>query len=117
MKDIMVVMILIENVLRLFDDAKGLLLVRDLRNCHVVVCVTIAIAIVGSRSGSSCCCCGVPISILSIVGSRSGSSCCGLPVALGGKDVMVTNMLIQNVLMSLLMIKDCWGKQTKTNTS
>ena len=48
----------------------------------------IAIAIVGSRSCCSCCC-GDLIAIDS-VGSRSGCCCCGVPVALGGKDVMVT---------------------------
>ena len=39
---------------------------------HVVVCVTIAITIVGSRSGCSCCC-GVLIAI-AIVGSLSGTA-------------------------------------------
>ena len=61
---------------------------------HSCYCVTIAIAIVGSHS--DCCYCGVP-------------------VALGGEGVIVTNMLIENVLMSLLMIKDCWGEQTNTS--
>ena len=49
----------------------------------------VAIIDLRSRSSFSCCC------------------CCGVPVALGGKAVMVTKMLIENVLMSLLMIKDC----------
>ena len=35
-----------------------------------------------------------------------------VPVALGGKDVMVMKMLIENMLMLPLMIKDCWVKQT-----
>ena len=66
----------------------------------------IAIAIVRSRSGCSCCC-GVLIAIV-IVGSRSDCSCCcGDPVALGGKDVMVKKMLIADVSTLLLMIKDC----------
>ena len=121
--------------------------------------VAIAIAIVGSRSGCSCYCCGVPVALggkgrkdvtvtkmliedvstfikgccllicdpisrllccscvtisvavaIVIVGSRSGCSCCGIEVSLGGKDVMVTIILIENVLTSLLMIKDCWGE-------
>ena len=77
-------------------DAKGLLPVPV---CFPLLCclrvtISIAIAIVGLRSGCSCCC------------------CCGVPVALGGKDVMVTNMLIENVLMLLMLlmlIKDCLG--------
>ena len=47
----------------------------------------IAIAIIGLRFGCSCYC------------------CCGVPVALGGKDVMGTKILIEDVLMLLLMIK------------
>ena len=65
-----------------------------------------AIAIVGSRSGcTSCCCCGVLVAI-GIV---------GLPlallnyvsVALGGKVVMVTKMLIEDVSTLLMLLKDC----------
>ena len=52
--------------------------------------VTIAIAVVGLCSGCSCCCCGVL-------------------VALGGKDVMVTKMLIKNLSRLLMMQKDCCG--------
>ena len=32
-----------------------------------------------------------------------------VPVVLGGKDIMVTKMLIENVLMLLMLIKDCLG--------
>ena len=55
-----------------------------------------------------CCCLHVTISIAIIVGSSYGCSCCcccGVPGALGGKDVMVTKKLIENV--SMLLIKDC----------
>ena len=55
-------------------------------DCHSCHCVAIAIAIV--QSHSDCCCCDVP-------------------VALGGKDVIVTKMLIENVMMSLLTFKYC----------
>ena len=37
-------------------------------------------------------------------------------VVLGGKDVMVTKMLTEDVLALLIMIKYCWGKQTKTTS-
>ena len=37
--------------------------VRVLHDCHVVICVMIAIAIVGLRSGCSCCCSGVPVAL------------------------------------------------------
>ena len=49
--------------------------------------VAIAIAIVGLRSGCSC--------------------CCGDLVALGGKDIMTTMSLMEDVPTLLLMIKDC----------
>ena len=48
---------------------------------------TIAIAIVGLDSGCSC--------------------CCGDLVALGGKGVIVTKMLIENISTLLLMIQNC----------
>ena len=43
---------------------------------------------------------------ITIVGSRSGCGCCccGVLVALGGTDVMVTKMLIENVSTLLLML-------------
>ena len=45
---------------------------------------------------------------IAIVGSRSDcSSCSGDLVALGGKDVMATKMLIENLSTLLLMIQDC----------
>ena len=45
---------------------------------------------------------------IAIVGSRSNCSCCcGVPVALGGKDVMVAMMLIKDMLTLLLLLKDC----------
>ena len=56
---------------------------------------------------SSCCCLHVTITTV-IVGSRSGRSwCCGVMVALGGKDVTVTKMLIEDVLSLLILIMDC----------
>ena len=36
----------------------------------------------------------------------------GVPVALGGEDVMVTKMLIEGVLTLLMLIMDCGAKQT-----
>ena len=33
--------------------------------------------------------------------------CCGVPVALGGKDIIVTEMLIEDVLTLLMLQKDC----------
>ena len=68
----------------LIEDVSALLMM--LGEC-VTISIDIAIAIVGSRSGGSC--------------------CCGVPVALEGKDVMVTKMLIEDLSTSLLMIKDC----------
>ena len=54
-----------------------------------------------------CCCLRVTIAIvIAIVGSRFGCSCCGVPVALEGKDVMVTKMLIEDVLALLMLIMD-----------
>ena len=73
------------------DDAKGLLPVRVLLLCCLCVMIPIGIAMVGSRSGCSCCC------------------CCGVLVALGGKDVMVTMMLIEDILTLLMLIMDCLG--------
>ena len=52
------------------------------------------------------CCPYITIDI-AVVGLRSGCSyCCGVPVALGGKDVLVTKILIEDV-STLLLIKDC----------
>ena len=69
------------------DDAKGLLPVRvPMLCCCLRVTIAIVIAIVGSRSGCSC--------------------CCGVPAALGGKDVL-TMLLIEDVPMLLMMLKDC----------
>ena len=68
------------------DADNGLLPVRVPLLCCLGVTISIAIAIVGSRSGCSC--------------------CCGVLVALGGKDVMVTKILIENVSTLLLLIKD-----------
>ena len=67
------------------DGAKGLLPVRVLLLCclHVTIATPV---IVGLRSGCGCFCCS------------------GVPVAFGGKDVMVTKMLIENLL--LLLIED-----------
>ena len=77
--------------------AKGLF--RALVRCCVCLWVTTAIAIVRPHSGCSWC-------------------CCGLLVALRGKDFMVTKMLKENVMMSWLLIKYCWGaKQTNKQTS
>ena len=78
--------------------------------------VNFAIAIAGPRSTAVfwclhvpllCYCMRVTIAIaIAIVGSRSGCSCCwGVPVALGGKDVMATKMLIADVLTLLLLIE------------
>ena len=53
---------------------------------------------------------------ITIVVLHSDCSCCGVQVSLGGTDVMVIIILIENVLTSLLMINDCWGKQTKTTS-
>ena len=92
----MLAMLLIEDVMTL------LMMLKDCcqqSRVHVpLLCclhfvIGIAIPIIGLPSGCSCSC------------------CCGVPVALGGKDVMVTNMV-----MLLLMIKYCWGKQTKTTS-
>ena len=56
---------------------------------------------------SSCCCLHVTITTV-IVGSRSGRSwCCGVMVALGGKDIMVTMILVEKVSTLLMLIKDC----------
>ena len=71
------------------DDAEGLLPVHVPLLCYCLR-VMIAIAIVGSRFSCSCSCC-----------------CCGVTVALGGKDVMVTKMLIEDVSMLLILLKDC----------
>ena len=70
------------------DDAEGLFLVRVPLLCCLRVRISIDIAIVGSRSSCSCCC------------------CCGVLVALGGKDVMVTKMMIETDV-STLLIKYC----------
>ena len=75
------------------DDAKGLLLVCVPLLCCLPVKISVAIAIVRSQSSCSCC------------------SCCNVPVALGGKDGMVTKILIENVSTLLLMIQDCRVKQ------
>ena len=72
--------------IKIVDDAKGLLPIH-IPLMYCCLCFTIAIAIVGSRSGCSC--------------------CCVVPVALGGKDVMVTKMLIEDVLALLMLLKDC----------
>ena len=55
------------------------------------------------------CCLHFTIAItIGIVGSHFGCSCCcGVPVALGGNDVMVAVMLIANVLPLLILIEDC----------
>ena len=66
------------------DDAKGLL----------PVCVLLL------------CCLRVTI-FISISGSRSGCSCCGVLIALGRKSIMVTNMLIEDMLTLLMLLKDC----------
>ena len=61
-----------------------------------------------------CCCLCVTIATIAIVRSCSGFSCCccGVPVALEGKGVL-TILLIADVSILLLMIKDCRGaKQT-----
>ena len=70
----------------------------------ILLMAHLAIAIAGSLL---CCCLRVTIAI-AIVGLRSGCSCCcGDLVALGGKDATVTKMLIEDVLTLLLLIKDC----------
>ena len=53
--------------------------------------------------------------MIDIVGSCSGCShcCCGALVALGGKNVL-TMLLIADVSTLLLVIKNCWRKQTST---
>ena len=54
---------------------------------------------------------------ITIVGSCLGCCCngvCGVPVALEGKDVMVTKMLIEDMLMLLMLTKDC--KQANTTS-
>ena len=62
-------------------------------HCHCQIAfrmkLPLLVCVLRSRSSCSCCC------------------CCGVSFALGGKDAMVTKMLIENVLMPLLMVKDC----------
>ena len=50
---------------------------------------------------------------IAIVGSLSGVSCCGVQVALGGKNVMVAKILIEDVSTLLLMIKELLRKTNK----
>ena len=46
--------------------------------------------------------------VIAIVGSRLGCSCCwGVPVEIGGKDVVFSTLLIADISTLLLMIKDC----------
>ena len=94
-KDVLA-MLLIEDVstlLMMLGDCR-----RSAFQCRVVICVSrlplpplfsIAIAIVGSRSGYRCCCCGVPVA--------------------GWKDIMVTKMLIEKVptLLMGMTVEDC----------
>jgi len=45
---------------------------------------------------------------IAIVGSHFGCICCGVPVVvLGGNDVMVAIILIEDVSTLLILIKDC----------
>ena len=44
--------------------------------------------------------------VIAIVGSRSGCSCCGVLV-------MVTKILMEDVLTLLMLIKDCGNKKNK----
>ena len=80
-----------------YDDACWPLMIMKLlqfASCLVRVTIAIAITIVGLRW------------------CFSFSCCCGVLVALGGKDVMVINILIENVSTLLMLLKDCWAKQT-----
>ena len=60
-------------------------------------------------SGLPCCCLHATIAIaIAIVGLHSGCSCCcAIPVALGGKDIMGTKMLMEDVSTLLMLLKDC----------
>ena len=83
-------------------DDKGLLLVRVLCDCRVVVCMSR----LPLPLPSDC----VPVVVVAAVVFRLPlplSNC--VPVAIGGKDVMVTKMLI----LLLMMKYCCWEKQTK----
>ena len=91
-----VVLLLLMRTLYFVIVIVGIVVARVLL-LYCGMCVTIAIVIVGLHSDCIC--------------------CWGVLVALGGKDIMVTKMLIENMLMPLLTIKDCWGEQTNTNRS
>ena len=56
--------------------------------CCLRVTIAIVTAIAGSRSSCNCCC------------------CCGVPVTLGGKNVLAI-LLIEDVSSLLMMLKDC----------
>ena len=71
--------------------------------------IAIVVIVVG-RVPLLCCCLHATIDIaIAIVGLRFACSycCCGVLLALGGKDVMLTKMLIEDVLPLLMLIKDC----------
>ena len=76
------------------DDAKRLLMVRVLRDCHVVVCV--------SRLPLPDC---VSVVVAAAVVFLLPLLDCVL-VALGGRDVL-TMLLIEDVLTLLMLIMDC----------
>jgi len=53
---------------------------------------------------------------IAIVDSCSGCSCCGVPVVvLGRKDVMVDMILIEDVSTLLMLTKDCGEKLTNAS--
>ena len=69
--------------------------------------IVIVVIVVARVPRLLCCCLRVTITIvIAIVGSRSGCSYCGLPVTLGGKNVLAM-LLIENVSTLLMILKDC----------
>jgi len=83
------------------DDDKGLLPVCVLRDCHVVVCVS-------QSSLSLPLSDRVPVVAVAVIQLLLPlSDRVSVLVALGGKNVMVTRMMIEGVSTLLLMIQDC----------
>ena len=86
-------------------DDKGLLLVRVLRNCHVVVCVSrlpLSLPLPSDR---------VPVVVAAAVVFRLPlPDRVSVLVALGGKDIMVTKMYVVDAVRGLLRSKT--NKQT-----